>query len=761
MGCQPETESCPQLYTTQVCGTQSSDCIICRPGFKVPCESLQDCCGDGELDVETGETCDPPGAVLPNGAICRADCTFCGDGVVDVNETCDDGNIFEYDTCTSQCEPFECPVLQDNIPGACCEPGVDCFHCQCEWCNGTWFGPNSTCESINGTCDECTTHANCSLIEPNQDGQCMSQEACEAAGGTVNLGVGSVGCSPFSNLCSCCTGIPVPTPTPAPNTSFVASVITVLTSFIAPTATPTQATSQATSLPVPPTPSQLVFTPLPRPTPTPTPAPPEECCITPDLQCSAMGGLCLLLEECVEPQIYVPHLCGRENATCGCCFDPMTSDTDCPDVSCNARALQDGGLFGTCVTGLADPANYTFFCERKNLVGLGDIIEEEGLCGPYDPFPQNPCGCQICALPDRDGDNVTDQNDNCPDDSNSLQTDTDADGLGNPCDNCPFDFNPDQADADSDGVGDVCDNCPNDFNPDQNEVPCATDSSVVPTPTPANPCGNGVLEQGEECDDGNNANGDGCNSLCQVESGWECIEVSPSVCSRIELCVFVIDNDSCSSSATWSMSLTAGVDCVGPISCQGVDTYISSPAGTIWGINPNGASCMNTLAVRALSDCYNCSTAQSSSSVTVMGGPCPTPVCQNGIREDGEECDDGNAVDNDGCRNNCTLPFQIVDIAEVTASSDSAATPTAAPPTSTTTAPSEDGISDGVLAGVVVLLALAALAILLFVLCFGYCSGGSSSSVASGESIIPSKSGYRPVNTLADYAEEEYYEKRD
>ena len=147
--------------------------------------------------------------------------------------------------------------------------------------------------------------------------------------------------------------------------------------------------------------------------------------------------------------------------------------------------------------------------------------------------------------------------------------------------------------------------------------------------------------------------------------------------------------------------------------------------------------------------------------MTVIEGPCPTPVCQNGIREDGEECDDGNAVDNDGCRNNCTLPFQIVDIAEVTASSDSAATPTAAPPTSTTTAPSEDGISDGVLAGVVVLLALAALAILLFVLCFGYCSGGSSSSVASGESIIPSKSGYRPVNTLADYAEEEYYEKRD
>ena len=33
------------------------------------------------------------------------------------------------------------------------------------------------------------------------------------------------------------------------------------------------------------------------------------------------------------------------------------------------------------------------------------------------------------------------------------------------------------------------------------------------TTTPV--CGNGVFEQGEECDDGNTVRGDGCNSNCK------------------------------------------------------------------------------------------------------------------------------------------------------------------------------------------------------------------------------------------------------
>ena len=37
-------------------------------------------------------------------------------------------------------------------------------------------------------------------------------------------------------------------------------------------------------------------------------------------------------------------------------------------------------------------------------------------------------------------------------------------------------------------------------------------------------CGNGVLDAGEACEDGNTTNGDGCDDTCAIESGWDCTE---------------------------------------------------------------------------------------------------------------------------------------------------------------------------------------------------------------------------------------------
>lgn|GEM_PF-4080553 len=71
-----------------------------------------------------------------------------------------------------------------------------------------------------------------------------------------------------------------------------------------------------------------------------------------------------------------------------------------------------------------------------------------------------------CAQ-DRDFDNTTDAQDNCPDVSNPNQMDSDNDGLGDACDNCPNTSNANQLDTDMDSVGDVCDNCPNTPNSDQ------------------------------------------------------------------------------------------------------------------------------------------------------------------------------------------------------------------------------------------------------------------------------------------------------
>jgi hypothetical protein len=71
---------------------------------------------------------------------------------------------------------------------------------------------------------------------------------------------------------------------------------------------------------------------------------------------------------------------------------------------------------------------------------------------------------------DYDGDQVLNDDDNCPYVPNPGQEDGDGDGLGDACDNCPAVGNAGQEDQDLDAVGDACDNCPATANPDQLDV---------------------------------------------------------------------------------------------------------------------------------------------------------------------------------------------------------------------------------------------------------------------------------------------------
>jgi cysteine-rich repeat protein len=113
-----------------------------------------------------------------------------------------------------------------------------------------------------------------------------------------------------------------------------------------------------------------------------------------------------------------------------------------------------------------------------------------------------------------------------------------------------------------------------------------------PPPPPSPVCGNGILEAGEQCDDGNLVNGDGCSSTCTIETP----PPPPPVCGN--------------------GILEPGEQC---------------DDGNL--INGDGCSC----------------------TCTIETPPPPPPVCGNGILEAGEQCDDGNLINGDGCSCTCTI----------------------------------------------------------------------------------------------------------
>jgi len=107
-------------------------------------------CGDGFLDTSIGETCDPPGVLQPpNDNVCRDDCTFCGDGIIDSGEDCDDGNDVDGDGC-----PNDCTITLPD--GACCFDDGSCSEeteGDCTGLSGLYQGDGTICSSADCPAD--------------------------------------------------------------------------------------------------------------------------------------------------------------------------------------------------------------------------------------------------------------------------------------------------------------------------------------------------------------------------------------------------------------------------------------------------------------------------------------------------------------------------------------------------------------------------------------------------------------------------------
>merc|ERR1711998_753058 len=66
------------------------------------------------------------------------------------------------------------------------------------------------------------------------------------------------------------------------------------------------------------------------------------------------------------------------------------------------------------------------------------------------------------------------------------------------------------------------------------EVVTAVNEAAAATGT----CGDGKREGNEECDDGNTAANDGCNAVCKVEGGYQCL---PLQVNGKDMCVACAD----------------------------------------------------------------------------------------------------------------------------------------------------------------------------------------------------------------------------
>jgi cysteine-rich repeat protein len=240
-----------------------------------------------------------------------------------------------------------------------------------------------------------------------------------------------------------------------------------------------------------------------------------------------------------------------------------------------------------------------------------------------------------------------------------------------------------QHDVCGDGLDNDCDGAA-----DCTDSDCAMACAAV--------CGDGIVGNGEQCDDGNTASLDGCSGTCQLEPS----EVEPNEDGTPSVGGGTLTgNDFATANADANGAFTGSIQLVGHIVPAGDEDVLAfqNPTGTsvsvrfdLWnsalGIGvPCGTSIDTVLLIRnaaagvlAQNDDRSGSIDRCSGLTFALApgqrvyaqildfgdnGAIPnyvvtaayTTLCGNGIIDAGEQCDDGNVLDGDGCSAICRL----------------------------------------------------------------------------------------------------------
>jgi cysteine-rich repeat protein len=167
-------------------------------------------------------------------------------------------------------------------------------------------------------------------------------------------------------------------------------------------------------------------------------------------------------------------------------------------------------------------------------------------------------------------------------------------------------------------------------------------------------CGDGIVDTGEECDDGNRTTGDACTNACNIPFCGDGVVSVGEQCDDGN----DVDTDRCRNS------------CVNPVCGDAVvSTGESCDAGVANSNEPDAPCRRDCTAVRCgdgVTDSGEACDDGNDSDRDLCLNRCAYATCGDGIRQFalGERCDDGNTANGDGCDQDC-LPEAGSDVGRI------------------------------------------------------------------------------------------------